>query len=65
MDTVTTDLNVHTSRSASIQLIGWWCLFDSGEVWEWGRAVMTNVYDKPNAVLFRTTETYLQQPANQ
>lgn len=64
MDILTSDFSRQTAQNAPIHLIGWWCLFDTGEVWEWGRVVLTDVY-RPSFILQAgVSETFLQQAAN-
>lgn len=65
MDTLTSDSSGQPARTASIQVIGWWGLFDTDEVWEWGRVLMTNIYRQPFTTRFAASETYLRQSANQ
>ena len=65
MDTLTSDLNPPLPRKPSREVIGWWCLVDTDEVWEWGRAILSNVYDQPFHARLDKPLAFLQQPANQ
>jgi hypothetical protein len=69
MDTLSSDpnglQNGPSVRAASHQVIGWWCLFDAGEVWEWGRVVLTNAYQQSLTSHSSVSETFLQHSANQ
>jgi hypothetical protein len=65
MDTLSSDQNEPAVHAASRRVIGWWCLFDTGEVWEWGRAVLTNVYQQSSTSHSCVSGTFLQNSANQ
>jgi len=52
-------------RTSPIQVIGWWGLFDAGEVWECGAAFLTNLYGRSSSAPFAIPNDLLQQPANQ
>jgi hypothetical protein len=65
MDTVTSDLTGRNDPTASRQVIGWWCLVDAGDVWEWGRALIIDVYHHPFAVRLGMPVANLQHAANQ
>ena len=65
MDTVISDCTGHNDPAASRQVIGWWCLFDAGDVWEWGRALITDVYQQPFAIRLGVPVANLQRAANQ
>jgi hypothetical protein len=65
MDTLTSDSSGQPALTASIQVIGWWGLFDTDEVWEWGRAFMTNMYRQPFTARSSVSEAFLRQSANQ
>lgn len=65
MDRLTSGPIREATRTSSAQTIGWWCLFDSGDAWEWGRAVLTNLYRQPYNSRLRVSEERLQHSANQ
>jgi hypothetical protein len=59
------DVNGQTVRPSSPQLIGWWGLFDTGEVWECGPAFLVNLYAQPFSSLSGISGALLGNSANQ
>ena len=64
MDTLISDLNPQAGISSAARLIGWWCLFDAEDVWEWGRALMTDVYGYSACSRLVPPRAYLEESAN-
>ncbi len=65
MDLIT-DLNGQTAGTAPTQVIGWWCLFDTDVMWEWGATFLTDLYkQEPLNTRFSTPPGFLQISANQ
>lgn len=65
MDIVTSGMNAQTFGNSSIQVVGWWGLFDAGEVWECGPAFLSNLYGLLPRSLSTIRKALLQQSANQ
>jgi hypothetical protein len=64
VDILISDLQGQAARTLSAQVIGWWCLFDNVEAWEWGVAFLTDIYQQPSALPFDPSKTSLQLAAN-
>jgi len=65
MDTLTSDLVQGAAGMPPEQTVGWWCLFDAGEAWEWGRVRLANLYVPHTCIAARVPTQRLQQAANQ